>query len=68
MKTAIAILAASLIMVGCASLSTPMVNRETGDIKKCESFGIGWLGVPVAFAIQEDCKAKMRTAGYEVIE
>ena len=68
MKTAIAILAASMLMLGCAALSTPMQNPETGDVKKCESFGFGWIGTPVAFALQADCKAKMRTAGYSEVK
>jgi len=68
MKTAIAILAVSMLMSSCAVLNTPMINRETGDIKKCEAFGFGWLGVPMAFAAQENCKEQMRTAGYEVAE
>lgn len=58
---------AALFVSGCASFKTPMRNAE-GHVISCNSSGMGWLGVPVAYFSQRSCEKEHRERGYVAFE
>ena len=64
MRTVIALAVVAVLLSSCASLNTPMVNTETGQIHNCEAFGFGIIGVPMAYGLIDECEKKMQKAGY----
>ncbi len=50
--------------IGCAAPSQVLRHPQTGQIAKCESFGWGWLGTPMALIMHQDCIDKMKESGY----
>jgi hypothetical protein len=52
------------LLVGCAVLSTNLKNPQTNEIVKCEHWGWGWLGTPMALIMHQDCIDKMKKSGY----
>lgn len=63
MKT-VAVVAVGLLLSGCAVMSEEMVNPSTGMSQKCESFGFGIIGTPIAIATQLECEKKLKEAGF----
>jgi hypothetical protein len=60
------ILLTALIAVaaaGCSSQSAVLTN-DSGQAVKCENWGFGVIGAPVAMASQSDCVKKANEAGY----
>jgi hypothetical protein len=53
-----------LLLSGCVSLNTPMVNPRTYDTLPCHAWGFGWLGVPVALVSHSNCVSDLKKAGY----
>lgn len=53
-----------LFLAGCAAPSKVMINPKTGHQIDCSTWGIGWLGTPVAIAAYQDCINKSRALGY----
>lgn len=65
MKTlcSLTLLPALLLISGCASTSTQMVN-DKGQVANCGASGWGWIGAPMALAMSQDCIAKYQAAGF----
>lgn len=65
MKTIVSLtlLPAFLLIGGCASTSTKMVN-EKGQVGNCSASGWGWIGAPMALASSQECIAKYQAAGF----
>ena len=68
MKTLFAAIALTALLSSCAALSTQYQHPITKETKKCEAFGIGWIGAPAAFIMQEQCKGEMKKAGLAKIQ
>jgi hypothetical protein len=68
MKIIIAVITLTALLSSCAALSTQYQNPVTKEMKKCEAFGIGWIGAPAAFIMQEQCKGEMKKAGFAKIQ
>jgi len=68
MKKSILLLAGMLVLGGCAQLKTVMVDPANGNVMNCEAFGFGWLGVPIAYSIVDDCEKKSKAAGMVTID
>lgn len=51
-------------LCGCVSESTMLKNQATGQTTKCEAWGLGIIGVPVALASHADCMKKAHAAGF----
>lgn len=64
MKRVIAVAVMALVISGCVSISTPVKNKETQETRKCETWGFGWLGVPVALISYQECITEMEKAGF----
>jgi hypothetical protein len=64
MRTPI-LLFSALVLTGCVSEKTAMVNQQ-GRVIHCDAWGFGWLGAPVAMAEHHDCVKKAQGAGYTV--
>jgi len=62
------ILVVVLFLAGCAAPSQMMVNPNTGHKIDCSTWGIGWLGTPVALAAYVSCVSKSKKLGYVPIE
>lgn len=60
------LLPALMLVVGCASTSTQMVN-DKGQVANCGASGWGWIGAPMALAMSQDCIAKYQAAGYHEV-
>jgi|SRR5579871_5448032 len=56
---------AAITTAGCSSQSAVLTN-DTGQSVKCENWGFGIIGAPVAMASQSDCVKKANEAGYHV--
>ena len=52
---------------GCVSLSTPMKHTD-GRITDCSATGFGWLGVPTALIMRENCVSNARTNGFTPLD
>jgi hypothetical protein len=59
---AIAVLLA--VLSGCASMSTPMKNAQTGQTYTCSAWGWGWVGTPAAIIAHHHCVTTMESRGY----
>ena len=60
---ALTLLPAILIMGGCASTNTQMVN-DKGQVANCSASGWGLIGAPMALASSQDCVAKYQAVGF----
>lgn len=60
---ALALFPAILVMGGCASTNTQMVN-DKGQVANCSASGWGLIGAPLALASSQDCVAKYQAAGF----
>lgn len=67
MKIIIAIITL-FTLSSCAALSTQYQHPVTKEMKKCEAAGFGYVGVPLAFIMQEACKGEMKKAGFAKIQ
>ena len=54
-----------ILLSGCVSQQTLIRHPVTNDVKYCESRGVGWLGVPLALIMQQECIDKYKNLGYE---
>jgi len=54
---------AAITAAGCSSQSAILTN-DSGQSVKCENWGFGIIGAPVAMASQSDCVKKANEAGY----
>jgi len=61
--TSLTLVPVLLLIGGCASISTQMVN-DKGQVANCSASGWGWLGAPMAMASSQDCIAKYQAAGF----
>ena len=52
-----------IIVAGCASTSTQMVN-DKGQVGKCEAWGFGIIGAPAALISTQNCIEKYQAAGF----
>ena len=64
MKFMLIVAAVAVLASGCASLNSPMVNPNTGQVQNCEAFGFGFIGVPMAYGIVNECEEKLTKAGF----
>ena len=53
----------AITAAGCSSQSAILTN-DSGQAVKCENWGFGIIGAPVAMASQSDCVKKANEAGY----
>jgi hypothetical protein len=59
----IAIFAVAVLLTGCVSEKTALTN-SAGQSTRCDAWGFGIIGVPVAMASHADCMKKAQAAGY----
>ncbi len=57
------LLCTALLLSACASTSTKMVN-STGQVADCSTWGVGWLGAPVALIQAHECEKRHRAMGF----
>lgn len=62
-KTGIVIVALSLGLSACVSQKATLVNAR-GETARCNQWGFGLVGVPVALAQHEKCLKDAKAAGY----
>ena len=53
------------LLSGCAVLNQGYVHPVSGEKRICRAAGFGWLGVPLAFVMQDRCDSQMVQNGYE---
>lgn len=53
-----------VVLSGCATPTTMMVNPRTGDVQQCRAIGQGLEGVSVANASHDKCVEQLRGLGY----
>jgi hypothetical protein len=53
----------AICLTGCVSQSAVLVNSD-GKAVKCENWGFGIIGTPVAMAEQSKCIKKAKADGY----
>lgn len=66
MKRMVVVMVAAAIgasMAGCVSKQSTLVDPKTGTPQSCEANGFGWLGVPMALAMQAECESNAKKAG-----
>jgi hypothetical protein len=63
MKTTILLMVA-ITLTGCVSEKTLLRNSTTGQTTRCDAWGFGVIGAPVAMASHSDCMKKAHEAGY----
>jgi len=64
MKIAIFAAIGSVVMLcGCVSEKTALTNAQ-GQQVRCDAWGFGVIGAPVAMASHADCMKKAHAAGY----
>lgn len=64
MKKLVILLLLGTLVSGCGGFSQKYKHKETGQQSKCESWGFGWLGFPIAIATFYDCKREHERNGY----
>jgi hypothetical protein len=64
MKT-ILIIMALFLFTGCAVMSGTFQHPVTKQVKKCDAWGVGWLGAPVAVFSYYECKSTLEKIGYK---
>lgn len=62
------LLAALIVMAGCANPKQVMVQPNTWQQVNCSSHGWGWLGAAQAYSMTDKCISSNRTLGYIPIE
>lgn len=60
---ALGLVVAGFFLSGCVSESTDLRNAQ-GQTTKCENWGFGFIGAPVAMAQHDSCVKKAHAAGY----
>lgn len=64
MKARIAVAVLGVITTAACSSQSAMLTNDSGQSVKCENWGFGIIGAPVAMASQSDCVKKANEAGY----
>lgn len=64
MKRLAGILMAGALLSGCVATNSTLVDPNTGTPYNCSAGGFGFIGVPVALAIQANCEKQMKDMGY----
>jgi len=65
MKLTLAVIViSSLLVSGCASLNTAMVNPDSGRTENCSAVGFGIIGSLVAVGMHSDCEERLKKAGF----
>lgn len=59
----VTIAVSAILLTGCVSEKTVLTN-PAGQQTRCDAWGFGWLGAPVAMAQHHDCMTKAHAAGY----
>ena len=54
-----------VLLSGCATPTTMMVNPRTGDVQQCRAMGQGLEGVSLANASHDKCVEQLRGLGYK---
>lgn len=68
MKTVIFAALCAVVIAGCATPSTMMVNPKDQQIANCSASGWGWIGAPMAMMTHDSCVDSMRSAGWITVD